>query len=182
MILSQIVYNLVMKIYTKTGDGGETSLCNAQRVKKSDSRVCAYGTVDELNCVLGEAAAICENPEIKSLIEDVQRDLFVIGSYLAEANISDWFDVKKLEDKIDAMQSVLPELKDFILPGGCILAAKIHTARAVCRRAERGVCKIANKKTITSQIAQYLNRLSDLLFVLARYTNMKCGNADIKWH
>ncbi|MBU1992152.1 MAG: cob(I)yrinic acid a,c-diamide adenosyltransferase [Patescibacteria group bacterium] len=167
-----------MKIYTKAGDDGETSLCSGEKVRKNDPRVRACGAVDELNCVLGECLALNKDEEIGGMLVQIQRDLFVIGSHLAEAKIDEEFDTEVLEEAIDLMEEELPELKDFILPGGFPLAAKIHTARAVCRRAEREVCNLAT----TSEISQYLNRLSDLLFVLARYTNMKCGNADLKWH
>lgn len=161
-----------MKIYTKTGDAGETGLCNGERVPKTDPRICACGTLDELNCLLGEIHAL----------QQIQRDLFNIGSVLAKANIEPAFDVAFLESEIDRMDKDLPELKTFILPGGCETAAKLHIARAVCRRAERAVLKIAKQKTTTSKIIQYLNRLSDFLFVLARYTNYKSGVADVEYH
>jgi len=154
-----------MKIYTKAGDCGETGLCNGERVKKTDPRVVACGDVDELSCVLGEVLSMGEN----EILVQVQKDLFNVGSILAEAKVDADFEVSWLEGKIDELEEKLPQLTDFILPGGNSKSAKLHTARAVCRRAERSCLRIPNPN---KEILQYLNRLSDLLFVLARYTNM----------
>jgi cob(I)alamin adenosyltransferase len=154
-----------MKIYTKTGDNGETGLCDGKRVKKTDPRVQACGDIDELSCVLGEFLVMDEN----EFLVQVQKDLFNIGSILAKAKVDADFEVLRIEEKIDEIENQLPTLTDFVLPGGNSKSAKLHTARAVCRRAERAVCAIDSPN---KEILQYLNRLSDLLFVLARYTNI----------
>lgn len=164
-----------MKIYTKAGDMGETSLCGGKRVSKTDPLVCACGDLDELNCLLGEIASAGGS----DLLKHIQKDLFNIGSVLAGAKVEPEFKVEFLENEIDRIDCTLPKLTSFILPGGCTAAAKIHTARAVCRRAERGICGISGNKKILAPMLRYLNRLSDLLFVLARYTNMEHGCEDI---
>ncbi|HYU89314.1 MAG TPA: cob(I)yrinic acid a,c-diamide adenosyltransferase, partial [Gemmatimonadales bacterium] len=168
-----------MKIYTKTGDGGETGLFGGGRIPKDSLRVAAYGEVDELNAALGLARAL-EPPEfVDALVQRIQRDLFTIGAELAtpdpdklhkalsrtSAAIGE-SDIAALEDAIDGHQSRLEPLKNFILPGGAPKAAALHLARTVCRRAERAVVALSRHEQISPAILRYLNRLSDLLFVL----------------
>jgi cob(I)alamin adenosyltransferase len=180
-----------MKIYTKTGDKGETSLFGGERVWKDNHRICAYGTVDELNALLGLTVIELNDPELKALIESIQNDLFTIGSDLATPNnkgnkgfviprVEKKF-VEKLESSIDRFDSLLPELRSFILPGGIKGASYLHLARTVCRRAEREVIALAKVEEINPEIGIYLNRLSDLLFVLARYNNHISKHPDIEW-
>ncbi len=180
-----------MKIYTKTGDVGETSLFGGQRVWKDDLRVDAYGTVDELNALLGFAVNQLKNDEVKDLAREIQNDLFTIGSDLATPiekddtkfpipRVEEKF-IKKLEDKIDQFDGKNPPLKEFILPGGTAGSSLLHYARTVCRRAERKVVALSKDVEIGGKIIVYLNRLSDLLFVLARYENYSTGTSDIKW-
>lgn len=181
-----------MKIYTKTGDKGETSLFGGQRVPKSDLRVDAYGTVDELNAVLGMVISELNDAELKVLFGSIQNELFALGSDLATPlekdkkiksvpRIDEAF-ILNLELLIDRYDEKLPALKNFILPGGSRAAALIHFARTVCRRAERKAVDLAAKVDIGDYIVVYLNRLSDLLFVLARYENSVSGNKDITWN
>ena len=183
-----------MKIYTKTGDGGETGLFGGGRIPKDSLRVAAYGEVDELNAALGLARAL-EPPEfVDALVQRIQRDLFTIGAELAtpdpdklhkalsrtSAAIGE-SDIAALEDAIDGHQSRLEPLKNFILPGGAPKAAALHLARTVCRRAERAVVALSRHEQISPAILRYLNRLSDLLFVLARAANAHAGRPDVKW-
>ena len=179
-----------MKIYTKTGDDGTTSLFHGGRVKKHDLRVEAYGCVDELNSYFGVIASFCEShQEIKEWVLSLQSKLFVLGSDLAtplEANVKKVLrisneDVKQLEEMIDKMDSVLPPLQSFILPGGSVLSSFIHVARAACRRCERRVTELGEQEKINQEDVKFLNRLSDLLFVLARYVNYLEGVLDIPW-
>jgi cob(I)alamin adenosyltransferase len=187
-----------MKIYTKTGDDGETGLFGGPRVRKDDLRIEAYGTVDELNAVIGlarshsTAAVGQENlpTEIDSLLADIQHALFDLGSQLATPDpksrgtnfVSDK-QIESLEQAIDRFDSQLPPLKNFILPGGTSAAAWLHLARTVCRRAERYVVTLTHRdaEKIEPQILIYLNRLSDLLFVLARAVNQFAGQPDVPW-
>jgi cob(I)alamin adenosyltransferase len=183
-----------MKIYTKTGDAGETGLFGGSRVPKDDARVEAYGTVDELNCVLGLArAALPASSTLDPLLARLQSELFDLGSELATpparletrlgARIPLTTDerVTAIEAEIDRLEEPLPPLKNFILPGGTSAAAALHVARAVCRRAERCVVALARTETVRPEALRYLNRLSDLLFVLARYANQQGGVADVTW-
>jgi len=180
-----------MKIYTKTGDAGETSLFRGGRVPKDSQRVTAYGTVDELNCHIGwvRAHGLPDFPDEK--LHRVQNDLFRIGSDLAtpvEA-VEEGDQVTRLpedselfmEEAIDRMEGELQELKNFIVPGGSPPAVALHVTRSICRRAEREVIKLAHKETVSRHILKYLNRLSDMLFVMARYMNKTVGLPDIKW-
>ncbi len=180
-----------MKIYTKTGDKGETSLFGGKRVWKDDLRITAYGTVDELNAILGVAVTELMNKELKDVIKSIQNDLFTVGSDLASPldkenknlvipRVDEKF-VKRLEGLIDKFDSQLPELKNFILPGGLKGSAVLHHARTVCRRTEREVVAFSKDDAINHQIEVYLNRLSDLLFVLARFENFSNNSADIAW-
>lgn len=180
-----------MKIYTKTGDKGETSLFGGRRVWKDDLRISAYGTVDELNAVLGVAISELMNKELIEVIESIQNDLFTVGSDLASPldkenknfvipRVDAKF-IKQLEVLIDKYDSQLPELKNFILPGGLKGSAILHHARTVCRRAEREVVALAKVDGINHEIEVYLNRLSDLLFVLARFENFSNDTNDLHW-
>ena len=180
-----------MKIYTKTGDKGETSLFGGKKVWKDDLRIEAYGSIDELNSVIGMAIAEIKNDELEKELRKIQNELFVVGSDLATPLDSDSSKIvvprvdesftKRLEKLIDKFDTELPQLKQFILPGGLKGAAILHNARTVCRRAERNVVALSKKETIGTEIEKYLNRLSDLLFVFARYENFSNGTKDIFW-
>ncbi len=179
-----------MKIYTKTGDDGTTGLFGGGRVPKSDARVRVYGTVDELNAVLGVAATHTLAPLAQNIIESLQVDLFTLGAELATvpdrtgalkiALLGDE-DVSRLERAIDASEATLPALKHFVLPGGSPGAAALHHARTVCRRAERECVDLAAHEPVRDTLVVYLNRLSDLLFSLARATNQSAGIDDVPW-
>lgn len=182
------------RIYTKTGDQGETGLFGGGRVPKDDPRVAAYGDVDELNGAIGFAASLEPQSFETSLLQTIQRDLFTIGAELATPDPDKLAkalarsgaaignpEVGALEDVIDSHEATLPPLKNFILPGGTPKAAAFHMARTVCRRAERAVVGLARRETISPAIVPYLNRLSDLLFVLARAANAQAGRPDVTW-
>lgn len=171
-----------MKIYTRTGDRGETSLFGGARVAKNDPRLEAYGTVDELSSFIGVARASSLPPEVEAMLEQVQRDLFDVGARLASPGSSRFPGaaprrIAELEAAIDAMEQELAPLTNFILPGGSASAANLHVARTVCRRAERCVVAIGDEPTVT-----YLNRLSDYLFVAARLANARAGAQDTQWN
>jgi cob(I)alamin adenosyltransferase len=171
-----------VKIYTRTGDRGETSLFGGARVPKNDPRIDAYGTIDELNSCLGVVLAIERDAQLLA----VQRDLFEIGAHLASPGTSRFAGVEasrieELERGIDAMEAELAPLKSFILPGGTPAAAQLHVARTVCRRAERLVVALHDNDPATQSSIAYLNRLSDYLFVAARYANHKRGVEDVPW-
>lgn len=176
-----------MKIYTKTGDAGETGLFGGQRVPKDALRVHAYGTVDECNAALGLARAAGLDPALDELLAQVQAQLFVVGSDLATPGESAHIprvgeaEVAFLERAIDALEEGLEPLRQFILPGGTAGAAQLHLARTVCRRAERWVVSLAQAEPINGQALIYLNRLSDFLFVLARAANARAGVPDVPW-
>ncbi len=177
-----------MKIYTKTGDTGETGLFGGPRVRKDVPRIEAYGAVDELNALLGLARAESLPVEIDDLLADVQNELFDLGAELATPDPAAMGivglgpkHVAKLEAAIDRHEATLPALKQFILPGGVRGAAALHVARTVCRRAERRVIALASLERISPQLVVYLNRLSDLLFVLTRAVNQSAGQADVPW-
>ena len=179
-----------MKIYTRTGDSGETGLFGGPRVRKDDIRIEAYGTVDELNAVLGMARTEPTSAELSELLESLQHDLFVIGSELATPEPKQQqlpaigtADITRVEGCIDQYEAELPPLKQFILPGGSPGGAALHVARAVCRRAERRVISLQNQNDteISASIVVYLNRLSDLLFVLARFANQQAAQPEIAW-
>ena len=178
-----------MKIYTKTGDDGSTSLFGGTRVQKNNIRINAYGTIDELNSVIGIAVSGDINDEIKFELENIQNVLFQIGSELAspenvKSNIikrTSEEDVKNLETLIDKFDEKLPPLKNFILPGGNNSAAQLHYARTVCRRAERIIVELKEFELVSKNVLIYVNRLSDLLFVLARYQNLSRSTAEIIW-
>ena len=181
-----------MKIYTKTGDSGDTGLFGGGRVPKDDPRVEAYGDVDELNATLGMARAVEPMPRIDEVLIPVQRDLFSIGALLAtpdldkmhnhlvKANI-DERRIKDLEHAIDDCDKELEPLKAFVIPGGSRKGAVLHVARTVCRRAERRVVRLQHDVEIPSLVVIYLNRLSDLLFMLARVANVRTGAGEVTW-
>tara|TARA_A100001037_G_scaffold8326_1_gene8170 strand:+ start:1590 stop:2126 length:537 start_codon:yes stop_codon:yes gene_type:complete len=176
-----------MKIYTKTGDEGKTSLFDNSRVWKSDQRIMSYGAVDELNSSLGIALSLELDPEIKDILIKLQNDLFIVGSDLANPNMSD----KKirtttemitfLEQKIDLLEPQLEPLTSFILPGGTLLASILHLSRTISRRAETHVIALSQNEEINKEAAIYLNRLSDLMFILARAINHRKNISDIVW-
>lgn len=176
-----------MKIYTKTGDDGSTALFAGGRVPKTHLRVEAYGTVDELNAALGLVRA--HKPYSDDWLAQIQRQLFHLGADLATPQDakSDWVvrvdaaQVAWLEGIIDQMTAELPPLTSFILPGGTLAAAHLHVARTVCRRAERLAVALAAHEAIGDHVLPYLNRLSDALFTLARWENMKAGAAEVTW-
>jgi cob(I)alamin adenosyltransferase len=176
-----------MKIYTKTGDGGETGLFGGQRVPKDALRVHAYGTVDECNAALGLARAAGLDPALDELLAQVQAQLFVVGADLATPGESAHIprvgeaEVAFLERAIDELGEALEPLRQFILPGGTAGAAQLHLARTVCRRAERWVVSLAQAEPINGQALIYLNRLSDFLFVVARAANARAGVPDVPW-
>ncbi|MCX7797269.1 MAG: cob(I)yrinic acid a,c-diamide adenosyltransferase [Melioribacter sp.] len=181
-----------MKIYTKKGDKGETFLLGGQKVFKDNQRIRAYGTLDELSSILGIALLECESLELKEVLRSIQAELFDVGADLAlplekdsentKIKRIDETYVSRLEQIIDNFDERLPILRNFILPGGSKGAAYLHLARTVCRRAEREVVALMKDVEINAQIEVYLNRLSDLLFVLARYENYVQGIEDIKWN
>ena len=178
-----------MKLYTRTGDAGETSLFGGTRARKDDPRVDAYGEVDELNAWLGLARASSIDPELATALQQLQRDLFALGAQLADpadriaarvtkaALVDD--DVTRLERLIDKMEEELPPLRRFILAGGAPAGAALHVARTVCRRAERRI--VALDPPVDPVLLRYVNRLSDLLFVLARVANHRAGVPEIEW-
>lgn len=178
-----------MKIYTKTGDAGTTSLFGGERVRKDALRIAAYGTVDELNAFTGFAAASCGNPAIGEYLNEIQQVLFVLGSDLAtpldEANAKvprvEERHVAWLERGIDALEAHLEPIRFFILPGGSDTAARLHLCRTVCRRAERETVALAAADRINPVDVQYLNRLSDFFFVLSRFANHADGAEEIRW-
>ncbi len=181
-----------MKIYTRTGDTGQTSLFGGGRVDKHHLRVAAYGDIDELNSVLGTAIA-CQPREFEGpFLEAIQRDLFSIGSQLAtpdpgkvqdalaKANLSA-SRIAEFEAFMDSAAAELPALRAFVLPGGTMKAALLHQARTVCRRAERAVVALSREDTVPDPIVAYINRLSDVLFTLARLANHRANVADQTW-
>lgn len=178
-----------MKIYTKTGDSGETALFGGERVPKDAQRIEAYGSVDELNCVLGVIRALKPKPVLDRILGKVQHQLFELGADLAtpKAHQSPFIPRMKkshaaaLERTIDALEKELEPLKSFILPGGSVVAAELHLARTVCRRAERSVVRLSRNEDIGDAVIIYLNRLSDLLFVMARAANRLDGQEEVKW-
>ena len=179
-----------MKIYTRTGDGGETGLFDGTRVSKADARVAAYGDVDELNAWLGLARASLVDEQLAAIVEQIQHDLFALGSRLADpshriaervtkAGVSAG-DVARLERWIDTLEAELPPLRRFILPGGTPSGATFHVARTICRRAERSIVGLGDG-AVDRDVIIYANRLSDLLFVLARAVNARAGIAELEW-
>jgi cob(I)alamin adenosyltransferase len=178
------------RIYTKSGDTGETSLGDGRRVPKTDLRIRSYGGVDELNAVLGLAQTVCYGNAFSSWITHIQNDLFDVGADLCvpESDVDLAYvplrvtaaQVEQLEHWIDSVNERLQPLTSFILPGGSLLAAHFHVARTVCRRVEIGVLELSAVERVNPQVVIYLNRLSDLLFVLARAANDD-GRSDVLW-
>lgn len=182
-----------MKIYTKTGDAGETSLLGGKRVAKSCLEMCVIGEIDELNAALGVVVATLADssknniPSFLQFIQHIQRDLFKVGAELAalqgplEGSVEkiDGSRVQEMEVFIDTFWSALPELRNFILPGGSLSGAEIHRARTICRRAERQLVEFAKTVSVRPDLITYLNRLSDFLFAAARYTNAQDGAEEI---
>ena len=175
--------NRLSKIYTRTGDDGSTGLGDGSRTGKDSARVNAYGTVDELNSTIGLVLA-CELPDpVRELLTQVQHDLFDLGGELCipgMAMVHD-ADVERLERELDTLNEPLPALKDFILRGGGMAAASCHLARTVCRRAERETITLSRQEAVRSEAIRYLNRLSDLLFVIARVLARASGHGEVLW-
>ena len=175
--------NRLSKIYTKTGDDGTTGLGDGTRVAKDSARVAAYGTVDELNSTVGIVLAQEIPAPIREALTQIQHDLFDLGGELCipgMAMVHD-ADVERLEQTLDGFNADLPPLKDFILPGGGMAAACCHLARTVCRRAEREVVTLSRNESVRPEAVRYLNRLSDLLFVLSRVLARASGHGEVLW-
>lgn len=182
-----------MKIYTRTGDAGDTALFGGGRVSKDHHRVSAYGSVDELNACVGVAVVSVADDEIRRRLETIQHDLFAVGAVLATVPAQDdrprpkglpelpLERIPEMESWMDTADAELPPLRAFILPGGTPGAAALHLARTVCRRAERAVVHLATLEPVDEGIVMYLNRLSDLLFIFARVENLRAGTADVEW-
>lgn len=199
MVLNNFTFSLekvfyMVKIYTKIGDNGETSLFGGRRVSKADLRVEAYGSIDELNSVIGLAitavsSSKCKVLGIKKELIQIQHDLLKIGSHLANPDTqysilnTQYFQkrVEEFEKFIDQLTDKLPQLSNFILPGGGEIGSLLHFCRTVCRRAERRIVAFSQKENVHSEILIYFNRLSDLLFVMARYINHKGKKKEIIW-
>lgn len=180
------------RIYTRTGDDGSTGLVGGARIRKNAPRVDAYGDIDELNCVLGICVTIAASPTeavIRDKLTIIQNELFDLGSELATPHGSTWdgmlkteaSHVEKLERWIDELNAPLPELKSFVLPGGTPLNAHLHLARAVCRRAERAIISLNDSDPVSEQVIHYVNRLSDLLFVMSRSAAHVAGAREFLW-
>ena len=179
-----------MKIYTKSGDKGKTSLIGGKRVSKDDIQIDAYGTIDELNSNLGLLRDYCSKESDKSFILNIQKDLFIIGSLLAldysTKSNEEHIDFSKnkiiiIENKIDEIDSNLPKMTNFIIPGGHVTVSTCHISRCICRRAERKCIKFAKQFELNNDILIYLNRLSDYLFVLSRKISLDTNTQEIKW-
>jgi len=179
------------KIYTRRGDDGSTGLFGGPRVRKDDLRVAAYGDVDELNSALGVAREeIHTQPDLLAFVDSLQSELFTLGAELATPDAEaapkevpriGHAHVERLEREIDRLTARLPEMKSFILPGGSRAGAALHLCRTVCRRAERKVVSLAEGAPVSPEALAYLNRLSDLLFVMARAANLRAGGSEIPW-
>jgi cob(I)alamin adenosyltransferase len=183
---------MTLKIYTRTGDQGETGLFGGGRVPKDHARVDAYGDVDELNAFLGLARSVASLPRVDDVLSPIQRDLFAIGALLATPNQEKMAEqlskarigderIAELERAIDECDDELEPLKAFILPGGTQKAAALHVARTVCRRAERRIVSLTHDEDIPAIVVTYMNRLSDLLFVLARVADKRGGGNEVTW-
>jgi len=176
-----------LKIYTKTGDDGTTGLQGGRRISKSDLRIQAYGAVDEINSVLGIVLAHSLDEDVRTMLTQIQNDLFVAGSDLSNPDLANQKNritesmIQNLESHIDKFESELTPLANFILPGGDIVAAFLHLARTTTRRAETIVVELAKKEQLNNSCQKYLNRLSDLLFVTARLVNKRTKTPDIIW-
>ena len=176
------------RIYTRTGDKGETGLVGGKRTSKSSLRIQAFGDIDELNSVVGLAGTFSKDKQVSSLLERLQRDLFIVGADLASPTedratprVTEDMTIT-LEKNIDAFQQELRPLKAFILPGGAETGAILHFARTVARRAERSMVALSETEAINENLIPYMNRLSDLLFVMARLANRREGRSELEWH
>jgi len=178
------VGNRLSKIYTRTGDDGTTGLGDGSRVAKDSSRVAAYGTVDEANSCIGLVLATDLPDDVRALLTTVQHQLFDLGGELCIPGHAAIFDadIERLEQHLDAFNEPLPPLKDFILPGGGEAAARCHIARTVVRRAEREAVSLSRIEDVRPEAVRYLNRLSDLLFVLARVLARASGHGEVLWN
>jgi cob(I)alamin adenosyltransferase len=179
-----------VKIYTKTGDGGDTRLFDGTKVRKYDERVSAYGAIDELNAFIGAAASFLNDGALRDMLAAIQKDLFSVGAQLADPGFKQQTRTKfnlpperitALETGIDTFETELPPLRQFILSGGGQAGAMLHVARTVCRRAERQVVGLSEKVDVSSNVIVYLNRLSDFLFVIARVVNHREGKSEVVW-
>ena len=180
-----------MKIYTKTGDQGQTGLIGGTRVPKDHARVAAYGDIDELNAAIGLAKAHTRDARLSTLLGEIQRDLFALGAQLADPTAKVGAKkakaaitaarILRLEKAIDNREAALPPLTAFILPGGAPLGASLHLARTICRRAERAIVTLARSEAVDARVLAYVNRLADLLFVLARFENQRSGEPEDRW-
>ena len=180
-----------MKIYTKTGDQGQTGLIGGTRVPKDHVRVAAYGDIDELNAAIGLARAHTRDARLNALLGEIQRDLFALGAQLADPTAKvgarkakaaiTAARIRRLEKAIDNREAALPPLTAFILPGGAPLGASLHLARTICRRAERAIVTLARDEAVDERVLAYVNRLADLLFVLARFENQRSGEPEDRW-
>ena len=176
-----------MKIYTKTGDDGNTGLQGDFKISKSHPRIIAYGTVDEVNAAIGVVLTNTLDDDVSQLLNQIQNDLFLLGSDLSNQNLNDLKNrvtlemIEKLEESIDVFESELPAITNFILPGGNVAASQIHQVRTIVRRAETLLVKLSDKDEINSNCIKYLNRLSDLMFVMGRLINKRNGVEDIIW-
>jgi len=178
-----------MKIYTRGGDQGSTSLLGGLRVEKTDPRIGAFGTIDELNAMLGLARAEGPSAELDAILEKLQNQMFDLGAELAtpdgtspSAALMQEADVDQIETTIDAFESTLEPLTTFILPGGTKVAAALHLARCICRRAERETVDLSQHYAVRQTVLKFLNRTSDLLFVLARAANAQQAHSDVPWN
>ena len=176
-----------MKIYTKTGDDGNTGIQGDFRIAKSHPRILAYGTVDEANAMIGVVLSNVLDDDVREVLNTIQNELFLLGSDLSNQNLNDLKNrisldmVEKLEKIIDKFELELPPITNFILPGGNVAAAQIHQVRTIVRRAETLVVQLSDKDEINSNCIKYLNRLSDLMFVMGRLINKRNGIEDIIW-
>jgi cob(I)alamin adenosyltransferase len=180
---------MAFRIYTKTGDKGQTSLIGGTRLPKHHIRIEAYGTVDELNSHIGLLRDVTDDPATRELLIHIQDRLFTIGSHLAADPVKSKMqlppvfedDIVALEKAIDAIDQVVPQMKSFVLPGGHVHVSYCHIARCVCRRAERSVLRLAENETVDEIHAKYLNRLSDYLFMLSRWYTLQLNATEIPW-
>ncbi len=170
-------------LYTRSGDSGTTSLMGRKRVHKDSMRMQAIGDVDELNCHMGVIRSLCIDEQMKPFVKEIQGLLFELGSELAQPGSSRLVPphAARVEQFIDRLNEALPALNGFILPGGSPAAAQCHLARAVCRRAERSLFRLSRTEHVNSSSLQFINRLSDLLFVVARTINQRSGAAEVPW-
>ena len=176
--------NINMPIYTRTGDTGTTALFGGKRVLKCEELVDVYGSIDELNSWVGYVASQLATPDVQQFLETIQSDLFTIGSTLAgwKGDVSALEPrIKEMESRIDLMEKDLPVIRNFILPGGSPLGAYTHITRSVCRRVERQTVALLSKQHVDPVILKYLNRLSDLFFMLARFINVKARKKEVIW-